>query len=139
MRQIKFRGKRIDGKGWAYGSLIIDTENDLCDITWFDFSGQHVFEVEKETIGQFTSLLDKNGKGIYKSDIGVVKNGDPFAPVVKMLVVEEMGCFGVLPITSETDVFGNKYTGKMLPFYPEYKASVFEIVGNIHDNPELLK
>ena len=68
MRTIKFRGKTEDGI-WVFGSFI----NTMCGNKALIISRQAlqivVYEVSKETVGQFTGLLDKNDKEIYDDDI----------------------------------------------------------------------
>lgn len=91
-----------------------------------------------DALMQFTGLTDKNGVEIYEGDIGVVSTGDPFTGDFKAEVIFRDGAFGIYPLTQETDTFGNKYTGEMLAFCDGYDPMAFEIVGNIHESPNLL-
>lgn len=119
MRTIKFRGKRIDNGEWVYGYLA--DEDYINDIDSIDLSS---IEVDRDTVGQFTGLFDKNGKEIYEGDILFigVKEG---ARIYNKVGIKD-GCFGYV----------GENTGELMPFC-HYNVTE-KIVGNIYDNPELL-
>lgn len=75
MREIKFRGKRLDNGKWVYGYLA--DENYINDINTFDLSS---IEVDSDTVGQYTGLNDANGKEIYEGDIIGGSNGATTSP-----------------------------------------------------------
>lgn len=128
-RTIKFRGKSIYDDKWLLGSLI-KIEKDryavippLNDIEIGKSIG--MYEVCPETVGQFTGLLDKNGKEIYEGDI-LLMGEDEGVRIYNKVGVKD-GCFGYI----------GEYSGELLPFC-NYNVTE-EIVGNIYDNPDLIK
>lgn len=130
MRTIKFRGKTKQGE-WLYGDLVRG-ENDVYYIFPLDMdrSGavpeEDVFIIP-ETVGQFTGLYDNNGQEIYEGDIieGRYVN-------VRHVIEwhEEEATFCASPI--HTDVHCTLKKSWI-------EKSKKEVIGNIHDNPELLK
>ena len=127
MRTIKFRGKdRYDGI-WHYGSLIVNGifgHTHICD-TSLGYN-----EVEPKTVGQFTGLKDKNGQWIYEGDI-LKWDKDGLLYVVKFWA----GMFYASVKECNDGIFG----GFPLHALTEHEDRKCEIVGNIYDNPELLK
>lgn len=131
MREILFRGKRKDDGSWVEGGVLqIPGYTAICAYT--DYHGWHDFiEVVPETVGQYTGLTDKNGKKIFEGDIHervghyfVVKHGE------SKRSANEDGRYGWH--------FEAVKDGACGGFYGDEKDYV-NIVGNIHDNPELLK
>ena len=125
MRTIKFRGKPIKGEqlyeNFVYGYLAkyaSGVYNILVPIQW----GFENYEIDPETIGQFTGLIDKNGNEIFEGDI-LDFNG---------LTVEVRFLRGVFALL----VNGNLYDELGVDCRTDLYAKV---IGNIHDNPELLK
>lgn len=126
MREILFRGKRVDNNEWVYGFLSKSRGNNHFLSLCIDHEENGVMLssiVEPETIGQYTGLTDKNGVKIFEGDI-VRYNGE------KHIVVFET--------RGETGYFGIKIDHiETWGFCLSVPAKLMEVVGNIHDNPEL--
>lgn len=143
MREILFRGKRID-KTWIYGSLLKVTYDGntynliFADNFLFVFGEAKAMEhasVDPSTVGQLTGLTDKNGKKIFEGDIGryrqtdgAKRNGKPITCIGKVVYNVKTASFAV----ESKDEAGCKY-------FDYFPTKDFEVIGNIHDNPELME
>lgn len=137
MRKIKFRGKRVGNGEWVEGDLI-QLDNETC-IAAPDMWGAElsqgkvelqVAEVIPETVGQFTGIHDKDGKEIWEGDI-VESEGNRKVVTFEQFEVDCCGC-----CYESHRVVGFNY---LSAYYPAYYANPVTVLGNIHDNPELLK
>ena len=149
MRLIKFRAKTIANGHWVYGSLIEYGNN-----TFAIRNKKSNPWVEPDTIGQFTGLLDRNGKEIYEGDYisidykyddicngGVIPDQDCFCEGVA-IYMNEFACYGIRLYKAEQPI---KETLKETPYLTmpliefDLVCDSMEILGNIYDNPKLLK
>ena len=132
-REILFRGKRTDNCEWVYGNY--------CYAELIDKSGYEDLIIEQpadgetrrvipETVGQYTGLTDKNGKKIFEGDIVKFTDDDGdysnyevyFDNNLMAFMTKELLCGGI---------------GDMSKW--EKWREMYEVIGNIHDNPELLE
>ena len=129
MREILFRGKRTDNGEWAYGDLIQNV--DCLKIREQEKSIKKIaksYEIDPKTVGQFTGLLDKNGKKIFEGDI--VLGLFLFDMSINAVVKFRDGAFGLEWRRGEIIEF-NAFTSLC--------NITYEIIGNRYDNPELLE
>ena len=135
MREILFRGKSVDNGEWVYGFYspvnlpIFGNQGHF-----INENGFRAVEVIPETVGEYTGLTDKNGKKVFEGDI--VKTWRNTIGKI------EFGQYWDEEI--EEDFYGYAWIGK-----DEYGESItlsinkcwngHEVIGNIHDNPELLE
>ena len=138
MREILFRGKRVDNGEWVCGDLfnnyndkkfigeliINDYKGTACDRYEI---GTSIVECIPSTVGQYTGLTDKNGKKIFEGDI--VKGLFVFGEI-SSVVIFKYGSFGIEWNIDEI---------KVLDPFLGLRNIECEVIGNIHDNPELLK
>lgn len=122
--------------GFVYGSLVVDGKRCFICISAFVGNQSYVnnacatmFEVDPETVGQFTGVTDKNGTMIFEGDIlHCVSQLDN----AKMVVIFECGEYRMVL----AEKFNNYIEG-----FGFYAITCFEkeVIGNIYDNPELLE
>ena len=134
MREILFRGKRLDNGEWVYGGYHYEhgfsKDNEKHYITVYETYGSFTYnefvEVNATTIGQFTDVFDKYGNKIFEGDIirVMLPNNKPKRDFIARALWDSAFIGFRL---SKYDYFmnANRYG--------------FEIIGNIHDNKELLK
>lgn len=139
MREIIFRGKRVDNDEWVYGFYFERVRNYAglktvkhCYIkyeTWDE--GFITFEVKPETVGQFTGLTDKNGNKIFEGDIVAIDEYSTFSSTGKGFVNFYDGGY--------TSFYGQDLLGRDCydPLCSVCKERY--IIGNIYDNKELLE
>ena len=129
-REIKFRGKTINGNEWIYGPTISRGTIKRKSNIWFMEVAENKWKgLQHNTLGQYTGLKDKNGKEIYEGDI-VESISGKIGYVI--FLQQEMG-YVVVWDNCDTRL-GHRNRGGGY----EYDESI-EVIGNIHDNPELVK
>lgn len=125
MREILFRGRMTASGEWAYGNLDIKPGGRIAIITPDDTPIGKYGQVDPATVGQYTGLTDKNGVKIFEGD--VLRYGE----TIHRVVFEQR---------NGTAYFGLVYgPQETLPFGHYQDLRQLEVIGNIHDNPELLK
>ena len=139
MREILFRGKTPDGD-WTYGYYVFTPKRTGAFgqvVTCSDFDRHYIltmkFNIVKEvifsTVGQYTGLTDKKGNKIFEGDILCVD-------IVSGVVLFKNGCF-VFHWKNNDKYRSDFYKDCIFTNYGRFNE--LEVIGNIHDNPELLK
>ncbi len=130
MREILFRGKRLHDNKWIYGNFVSDCDGSphIIESRFFCEDGHHLqYEdntdtpvfIIPETVGQYTGLTDKNGVKIFEGDIVDYISSDVIGNLkTGTIIVEDMTDYDTMIYLNHSDEL--------------------QIIGNIHDNPELL-
>ena len=114
MREIKFRGRWLEK--WYYGDMM---RNERVPVMHYIGSKNNFIMVEPDTVGQFTGLLDSNGKEIYEGD--VVRTDDWSTP--------SFICWDDVTASFVVDRWSVNLA----------HVSQIKVIGNVHDNPNLLE
>ena len=132
MREIIFRAKRVKkyckAQDWTEGVPFIDHEGDCIMKT----DGSELV-VDPETVGQYTGLTDKNGKKIFEGDIFIESDGG-MDGIPRKVVWDEVWMQFDCPLVRRHWAYGTNCVRLWL-----MRDIDIEVIGNIHDNPELLK
>ena len=142
MREILFRGKRYDNKEWVEGgyipfdvdsgyTYIVEPYNYASTLSALDLIKLNSILVIPDTVGQYTGLTDKNGKKIFEGDIVSYFNKE----ILNSEVIYKDGCFMFRFISEYTQRMRQT---KQEPIFDNVSVCG-EIIGNIWDNPEILK
>ena len=150
MREILFRGKRTDNNDWVYGSLV--TMQDKCSYGDANiFSNLHIMEIEEmdmrcysqgcevyidnsliqiyeETAGQYTGLTDKNGVKIFDGDV-CKHHSSAYKNNLVSTWVDSQSCFSFIDRCDFDQHF----------YLQDIDMKHVEVIGNIYDNPDLIK
>jgi uncharacterized phage protein (TIGR01671 family) len=128
MREIKFRGKRLDTGEWVYGyyyTQIITHAGNRKSRDHFIRTEQNIrYEVDPATVGQYTGLKDKHGQEIYEGDIVC----DSLGVGVVSFILEHCAYF-----VETSDPAKRHY------MLSHGQLDNTKVIGNIHDNPDLLE
>lgn len=128
MREYLFRGKRTDGSGWAYGYYwaMIKGGKAVHALRLADLTEPHAI-VDPETVGQYTGFVDKNGRKIFEGDLCRFYNGEEYS--IYQIAWKDNGwhVFMQEEYITSPDVLDKSFCERA------------EVIGNIYDNPELVK
>ena len=150
IREVIFRGKRTDCEAWVEGDLLHYESGEMAICKGFSKYGYEAteiigrYKVIPETVGQYTGLTDKNGVRIFEGDIvrATIERAERCqSPRIENGVIG-YDCIGMIGLILYKDKNGENVWSD---FFNELSLSgliedyYFEIIGNIHDNPELLQ
>ncbi len=128
-REILFRGKRADTGEWIEGYFGQSIDSFIIQDYGLVAGRFEVFKVIPETVGQYTGLTDIHGVKIFEGDIIEAHLDELFPDLAITLIV----------VWSDYGWFGRDMEGNVDSLERKWVSDFFEIIGNIHDNPDLLE
>ncbi|EFS33760.1 YopX family protein [Bacteroides sp. D2] len=147
-RTIKFRGQILNSvkddkgnvvtewKSWIYGDLLHRSNGVLHILTLNEKKACYENNtIDPETLGQFTGLLDKDGKEIYEGDI-ISVNGK-YPKLVKY--IDDYACFCLANIEDLDEKMDTGYWHQVSPGWWNSSKREIRVIGNIYDHPDLIK
>lgn len=124
MRESKFRGFNRKNGVWLYGFYLQNRgAHFVCPDEFANDKSWDDYEIDPETRGEYTGMVDRSKREIYEGDVLIWDEGDESSVVV---------------YDSQHALFGMQYQGGIYGLY-DCNQNELEVIGNIHDNPELLK
>ena len=124
-----FRGKRLDNEKWMQGNLVYLDEEHVG--IWTENAQSYIW-IDPATIGQCTGLKDKNGTLIFEGDVCRVKKA------IFEIVYNDCGLYAKIKKNGSSR-YGHEVVKTCYELIDELCEKGLEIIGNIHESPELLK
>lgn len=156
LREISFRGKRLDNGEWVEGGCFFHYGE--CRIVAEGTVNDYIihYPVDPSTVCQFTGLLDKNGKRIFEGDVvrqtfektNVIVSSDCGGDEYGEVYGEDTGVVAIIPSKGaciKNPVIHREVNGEItqhnerVKMYKNICSRRCEVIGTIHDNPELLE
>ena len=138
MREILFRGKRVDNGEWVEGYLYV-TNGGEYEISSYNpkFEMERwTYIVDPSTVGQYTGLKDKNGKRIFEGDIVRHHNDSPYAIPD---IIEKGKVYCDKEYCGWRRTSNGEFHHGVIDTYRMSRECVYEVIGNIHDPSELME
>lgn len=129
MREILFRGKSILTEEWLYGGIVHHADDYFMVDSTSNISYLEPALLFSETVGQYTGLTDKNGKKIFEGDIVKCISSFDAKDMVVIFEAAEFHLVDCQRYKNYTECCGYRHFGTLET----------EVIGNIHDNPELVE